>query len=202
MRYAPVNFCGSSPALQEPPSPFHKLSLRAKTTLYLKSAAGNEVLFVLLLGLSHSSRCAKLCALGAALSLALCLVPVVGAAAGARSSKERSSPVAGSDYIAALATANHFLHAWQTGDQVTGILLLTDNARKHSSEENFSAFFTTSTRPAYEIARGKKLKTGRYLFPIALFDLPENPRDPKRARQLQLIVCRTGKDDWAVDKLP
>lgn len=152
-------------------------------------------------GVSHSSRGAKLYALGAAFSLALCFVPVLEAA-GARPSKERPTPVTGSDYIAALATANRFLHAWQTGDEVTGILLLTDNARQQSSEENFSAFFATSARPAYEIARGKKLKAGRYLFPIALFDLPENPRDPKRARQLQLIVCRTGKDDWAIDKLP
>ncbi len=155
---------------------------------------------MILRGPNSVSWCGKLSAL-CALSLALCLVPAARAA-GARPSKEGLGPVAASDYISALAAANRFLHAWQTGDEVTGILLLTDNARKHTSEENFSAFFATSTRPAFEIARGKKVKAGRYVFPIALFDLPENPRGPKRVRQLQLVVIRTGKDDWAVDKLP
>jgi hypothetical protein len=134
-------------------------------------------------------------------SLALCFVPVTRAA-GTRAFKERRGPAGESDYVAALATANRFLHAWQTRDEVTGILMLTDNAKKHTSEENIGIFFSTAASPAYEIARGKKIRTGRYVFPIALFDLPQNPHDPKRARQLQLVVCRTGKDDWAIDKLP
>src|SRR5207253_6933488 len=81
----------------------------------------------------------------------------------------RSEPV----YISALAAANRFLQAWQNQDHETGLLMLTDDAKQHSSEEHMEMFFSSSSSGgidgAYEIARGKKIKAGRYVFPVRLF---------------------------------
>src|SRR5512143_2802276 len=46
------------------------------------------------------------------------------------------------DYVSALATANRFLHAWQVQDHETGVLMLTDAAKQHLSEERLDAFFS------------------------------------------------------------
>ena len=72
-------------------------------------------------------------------------------------------------YISALAAANRFLQAWQNQDHETGLLMLTDDAKQHSSEERMEAFFSSGADAAYEIARGKKMKAGRYAFPVTLF---------------------------------
>jgi len=106
------------------------------------------------------------------------------------------------DYAVALAAANRFLQAWQTHDQETGLLLLSDTAKQHTSADKLEAFFFASAQTAYEIGRGQKLKAGRYTFPITLFELPAGQERRTHLRSFQIIVARTGKDDWAVDKLP
>src|SRR5580704_2936620 len=75
------------------------------------------------------------------------------------------------DYVSALATANRFLHAWQVQDHETGVLLMTDAAKQHSSEDRLDAFFSAgdSIEEGFEIAHGKKLQAGRYRFPVALW---------------------------------
>src|SRR5581483_5660789 len=65
---------------------------------------------------------------------------------------------AGTDYVAALATANRFLSAWQARDHETGLVLLTDSAKKHSSQEQVESFFSSPSQGSFEITRGKKLK--------------------------------------------
>ncbi len=47
--------------------------------------------------------------------------------------------------------------------------MLTDDAKQHSSEDRLEAFFSSGADAAYEIARGKKIKAGRYAFPVTLF---------------------------------
>ena len=114
--------------------------------------------------------------------------------------KSKAAPPVDSDYIHALATANHFLHAWQTQDQETAILLLSDGLKQRTSESSLDALLTSSiSKPqSFEIGRGKKLATGRYQFPIALFQAKAKWTHPQIAA---LVVVKNG-NDWAVDKLP
>ena len=53
-------------------------------------------------------------------------------------SHKRHSPApmpADPDYVFALGTANRFLHAWQTGDLETGMVLLSDRMRHWQDPE-------------------------------------------------------------------
>lgn len=115
---------------------------------------------------------------------------------------KRSDPPAAPDrgYTSALAAANRFLQAWQNQDHETGLLMLTDTAKQRSSEDRLEAFFSSGSGAAYEIARGKKLKAGRYTFPITLFASRSNNK--ACGRQKSEIVVVSGQNEWAVDKLP
>lgn len=84
------------------------------------------------------------------------------------------SAALGTDYASALATADRFLQAWQTGDAENGMVLLTGHAKEKVSREDLEAFFSASAPAAYEIARGKPLRRGRYEFPVVLLD-PASP---------------------------
>jgi hypothetical protein len=117
----------------------------------------------------------------------------------------------GSDYVSALASANRFLQAWQNQDHETGLLMLTDAAKQHSSEDQTEAFFSSGVDSAYEIARGRKTKAGGYAFPVTLFpseprpttsDLPQKSRSQKSPQKSKIVVVRTGKDEWSIDRLP
>src|SRR5579864_6338734 len=117
--------------------------------------------------------------------------------------QKNSSRLLGSQYRdpaygPALAAANRFLHAWQTQDHETGIMMLTDSAREHASREQLQEFFSSGPEAAFEIQRGKRLDTAEYVFPVVLFDQSSSPR-PHVCR---IVVVKAGKDDWAVDKLP
>jgi len=130
--------------------------------------------------------------------LSACAIPAFG--------KTRASgPPVDQDYILALATADNFLHAWQTQDEESGILLLTDRFRQRTSEDLVRSFFSSPTYPrtSYEIGRGKKLGSGRYEFPVALFQ-PSSRNGRKWMLPLTstLIVVRSGKSEWAIDNLP
>ena len=119
-------------------------------------------------------------------------------AAGKKSTKPASTVEAG--YAAALACANRFLHAWQSADQEAGLLLLSDAAKHHTTQEGLDNFFASGAGAAYEIGRGKKLKAGQYSFPVVLFQLKAGNTASRRLSQITVI--RAGKDDWTVDKLP
>jgi len=107
------------------------------------------------------------------------------------------------DYIAALTVANNFLHAWQTHDAETGILLLSDPLREHSSTDAVSLFFSARQQQTYEIARGRRLSLGRYQFPVTLWQAPNSGVNPRpKPRATTLILTLTPKDDWLVDNLP
>jgi hypothetical protein len=137
----------------------------------------------------------------ALLILALCFVLITDISARTRPARNR----AGLDdaYISALAVANRFLQAWQSHDQETAVLLLTNAAKQHCSEDRLDSFFSTDSRAAYEIGRGRKLQTGRYVFPLTIFvGSGASSRASARPHYTELIVTKTGKNDWAVDKLP
>lgn len=108
------------------------------------------------------------------------------------------------DYVAALSAADRFLHAWQTDDEEAGILMLTDRLKQHSSEDVVRQFFSVDpARASYEIGRGRKLSTGRYEFPVFLFQ-SSSQNGPRwmHPQSSALILVKTGKADWAIDKLP
>jgi hypothetical protein len=131
---------------------------------------------------------------GIALSLLFCFVPFILYARVTKSSAHPLDPA----YSSALAAANRFLHAWQTQDHETGIVMLTDSARQHTSPELLQTFFSPGPQPAFEIKHGKRLGPSEYAFPVVLFGFSGS----SRPRFCRIVVTRSGKDDWAVDRLP
>lgn len=109
------------------------------------------------------------------------------------------SVAADSDYVSALAAANHFLHAWQNQDREIGLAMLSDAVKNTSSEDSLQTFFSPGGEAAYEISHGKKLKRGAYLFPVSLFASEFKSAHPHTS---EIVVVQTSKDDWAIDKLP
>ena len=105
-----------------------------------------------------------------------------------------------SGYIPALAVADHFLQAWQSGDTENGIALLTSRAKEAATTDGIDRFFSNSKPSAYEVGRGKLLKPGHYEFPVVLVSASKN--DHLRRRFSSIVIVDTGHNDWAVDKLP
>jgi hypothetical protein len=110
-------------------------------------------------------------------------------------------PIPDPGYTPALAAANRFLQAWQSQDHETGLLMLTDAAKQYNPEDRLESCFSGGLDAAYEIRRGKKLKAGRYAFPVTLFTSHSDNRLP-RPYESQIIVVRACRDDGAIDKLP
>jgi hypothetical protein len=102
-------------------------------------------------------------------------------------------------YVFALAAANHFLHAWQTGDAENGMVMLSDGLRHSQNADQVEEFFSNATNRAFEITRGKG-HSGRYTFPVVLV----TPRGSSRITRKfsEIVLIDTGKNDWVVDKLP
>jgi hypothetical protein len=114
--------------------------------------------------------------------------------------RHSAKPAALSDpgYVFALGTANRFLHAWQTGDLETGMILLSDHVRRSNNTEILKELFSGGSDRAYEIGRSKG-HPGRYRFPVVL--VTKSGSGPHRTFS-EIILVDTGKNDWAVDKLP
>jgi len=134
-------------------------------------------------------------------ALALVLSTTILVGAGARPVRHlRTSH--NPDYIYALATANRFLYAWQSHDEESGVVLLTDAAKQSSSLNKVAAFFRSEPLASYEIGRGRRVKDGFYVFPLALYSSAGENDLRCRTRYFQLPVVKTGKQDWGIDTLP
>ena len=117
----------------------------------------------------------------------------------ANSHKRHSSPApADPGYTLALSAANHFLHAWQSGDLETGVVLLSDSVRHSQNPDKFEEYFTSTGDRGFEIARGIG-KHDRYRFAVALVT---NEAGRIRRRFSEIVVVNSGKNNWAIDKLP
>jgi hypothetical protein len=139
----------------------------------------------------------------AAFILVGCVTAISPSPVEARSRIASSAPAVDDDYVVALATANRFLHAWQTQDQETGVLMLADTLKQHISEDHLQDLFSVAGAvQGYEISHGKKLSTSRYSFPIAVFEAPGGSKKRKRPRLSNIVVARSGTSDWTIDKLP
>jgi hypothetical protein len=116
--------------------------------------------------------------------------------------KKRKAPAqpADANYIAGLATANHFLEAWQGNDQAAAMPLITNRAKQQATEDGLDLLFSGPSSRAFEIAHGRALRAGRYQFSIVLLQTDDSGHTRRRIGDL--VITNTGKNDWAVDKLP
>ena len=116
----------------------------------------------------------------------------------------KSTGPTGPEYAVALATANRFLHAWQSNDLANGIALLSDGVRRAQNAGEFERFFSAGTDRAFEIHAGHGNR-GRYSFPVVLVTLTPVSGSTRRMlsmRSGEIRLVSAGKDDWVVDKLP
>ena len=113
--------------------------------------------------------------------------------------QKTTSRASDDSYSSALAAANRFLHAWQTEDHETGLMMLTDSARQHTTGARLKQFFSSGSQAAFEIRHGRRLSPGEYVFPVVLFGLSEPPSRPHTSK---IIITKVGDDDWAIDRLP
>ena len=116
-------------------------------------------------------------------------------------------------YVQALAAANRFLYAWQTGDLANGMALLSDGIRHAQSAGAIEQFFSAGTDRAFEIGAGSGHR-GRYSFPVVLMSVRAAEASAQSSvgksvsrkfvtrRSSEIVLVNTGKDDWVVDKLP
>jgi hypothetical protein len=115
-----------------------------------------------------------------------------------RSAKQEIPTDAG--YVFALAAANHFLHAWQTGDLESGMVLLSDGLRHSQNADQIEDLFSNAKTKirSFEITVGHG-NPGRYTFPIVLVT-PKGNHITRKFSDITMIEA--GKNDWVVDKLP
>jgi hypothetical protein len=104
------------------------------------------------------------------------------------------------EYVYALAAANHFMHAWQTGDTENGMVELSDGLRHSQNADKLEEYFSNaaSKERSFEITRGTG-HAGRYDFPVVLVSLHGSRVTRKFS---DIILIEAGKNDWVVDKLP
>jgi hypothetical protein len=89
------------------------------------------------------------------------------------------------------------LHAWQTGDLETGMVLISDQVRRSHNADALEQFFSGDADRAYEIGRGRG-QPGRYCFPVVLI----TQAGGLHRRFSEMMLVRTSRNDWAIDKLP
>lgn len=131
-------------------------------------------------------------------AIVLVFLPLQSWGAGPHRHSPKPVTLNDSGYVFALGTANRFLQAWQTGDLETGMVLLSDSVRRLHNAEKLEQFFSNGSDRAYEIGRGKR-HPGRYRYPVVL--VTKSGSDLHRTYS-EIILVNTGKNDWAVDKLP
>ena len=128
----------------------------------------------------------------------LIVFPATPAWARSQGHPAKQETISDPGYVSALTAANHFLHAWQTGDLENGTVLLSDSLRHSQNADKLEQFFSNATDRAFEIARGHGHR-GRYSFPVVLVTL----RGSHVARSFsEIVLADAGKNDWVVDKLP
>ncbi len=130
---------------------------------------------------------------------------------------KKPASISDPDYVVALATANRFLQAWQTGNLADGMVLVSDGIRHSQNAAQLEQFFSSATDRAFEIGAGRRNR-GRYSFPVTLVSLKEaagmagaaSSKSGSQAlsgrvlsrRTSEIILVNAGKNDWVVDKLP
>ena len=115
--------------------------------------------------------------------------------------KHKATPNApDASYPAALAVADHFLIAWQNNDPSAAMPLITNHAKQLATEEGIDKLFSGPTDRAFEIPHANSARAGRYAFSAVL--LQTDTEGHLHRQFVNFVVINTGKNDWAVDKLP
>ncbi len=131
---------------------------------------------------------------------AICILLLFAMSAWARPRTQRAQTAIPTDpsYVSALAAANRFMHAWQTGDLENGMILLSDSIRHSQNADKLESFFSVTAERAFEIGAGHGNR-GRYIFPVVLV-ATKTARVARQASRITMVDI--GKNDWVVDKLP
>ena len=139
----------------------------------------------------------------------VCVLGMVILAASSAPAQKTQKPSAGSidqDYVLALTAADQFMFAWATRNQDDGLALLSLRLKNKFPEEYFRYYFTGLSNPhhqAFEVGRGKRLPSGEFSFPVAMYmhytGQKENIGHPKL---LTIVVIQAGPEGWLVDELP
>lgn len=133
---------------------------------------------------------------------------VIIAANSAPAQKTRSRPTGAidQDYVLALTASDQFMFAWATRNQADGLALLSPRLKNKFPEDYFRYYFSGLENPhhqAFEIGRGKRLPSGAFSFPVAMYlhysGQKESVANPK---PLTIVVIQSGPESWLVDELP
>lgn len=131
----------------------------------------------------------------------LSLILSVAVASSPLAAKSRPATALEGGYVPALAAADHFLEAWQSGDAESGMVLLSAHAKEIATSDAVEKFFSNPGALAYEIDRGRLVKRGRYEFPVVLVSASSTNTQLHR-KFSSIVIVNTGHNEWAVDKLP
>jgi len=100
------------------------------------------------------------------------------------------------------------MYAWQAGELGNGMALLSDGIRRAQTAGEIERFFSVETDRAFEIGKGIRNR-GRYSFPVVLVSLKASSASDPAAeakavsrRSSNIVLVKTGNNDWVVDKLP
>jgi hypothetical protein len=126
--------------------------------------------------------------------------------ASAQKTRNRAADVINQDYVLALSVADQFMFAWATRNQDDGLALLSPRLKSKFPEDYFRYYLSGLENPhhqAFEIGRGKRLPSGGFSFPVAMYmhytGQKENIGHPK---PLAIVVIQAGPESWLVDELP
>ncbi|HLY59911.1 MAG TPA: hypothetical protein VKV95_04010 [Terriglobia bacterium] len=143
------------------------------------------------------------------MKLCTCLLGMIILAANsapAQKARSRSAGGIDQDYVLALTTADQFMFAWATRNQDNGMALLSPRLKNKFPEDYFRYYLSGLENPhhqAYEIGRGKRLPSGAFSFPVAMYMHYSGQKESVAVpKPLTIVVIQSGPESWLVDELP
>jgi hypothetical protein len=141
------------------------------------------------------------------------LIPVAALLAGChrRSSAPpapaaRAQPSWDADYVAALAAANRFCHAWRQRDLRAGKDLLSTRIKRTFPEARIRDALVGAPNPehaAFELSDGERVEDGRVVFRLRLFfRYAGRAADRIEAPSERIVLVRDAAGQWHVDEFP
>ena len=129
------------------------------------------------------------------------LVGIVLLAAAAQGEQTPSHP--SGRYLSALGVANGFLAAWAGRNAEVGIAIMSQRLRKASDEQWLREYMSGLSNPhhqSFEIGRGKEVRSGRFAFPVTLYEAYHG--ESKGWGYASTIEVVRDGETWRVDRLP
>ena len=110
------------------------------------------------------------------------------------------------EYIAALAAANEFCHAWRQGDAGAARSLLSPRIKRTFPDRRIRDVISgtpNSHHVAFEISTGSRAADGGITFHVRLFCRYTGQAEDRIEGPVQSIVMRPdGAGNWLVDRFP